>query len=165
MKTFYRYLRALKFNDSRMELETLPHGGICLRFQESEDGNLWFTYARCSPTELFSKSVARRIADHRAAHLADSTIESLNASPLHGPLIFTEETDVLIEMVIVFSLAFAQLGVEAPIIGYLSQELNALAKALQHLAASNIREMRKADIWKAGIAAANFKGGYESLSR
>lgn len=67
MSVKYRYHRPIEYNARRIG-ETRPslYGGICFRFEERERDQI-VTFSVCHPTELFSKSVAKRIADERAA--------------------------------------------------------------------------------------------------
>ena len=159
MTAFYRYIRPVKFNEHRVELETLPHGGICLRFDENEDGTLWFTFSRCHSDELFSKEVAKRIADNRA--------KAAHSAPRHelcGSLTPSKVTEVLVEQVIDWCEAWtAPIDTRWYVTGlYLEQEYRALARALELLVASNLSEKHKADVWKEGLAAIDTRELYAS---
>lgn len=146
MTAFYRYIRPVKFNQSRVELDTLPRGGICLRFDENEDGTLWFTFSRCHGDELFSKEVAKRIADNRAKTARPEFCGAFRPSKI---------TEVLVEQVIDWCDEWrAPIGNRWYVTGlYLEQEYRALARALEQLITSNLAEKHKADVWKEGLAA------------
>lgn len=98
-KVFYRYVRPVLFNAKRAELVTQKKGGICLRFQE-QAGELWFTSAMCDHTQLFSKDVAKCIADDRALFAITS---GMAMAGYHGPICkVTKNSDELIDAVIKF---------------------------------------------------------------
>ena len=154
MKTFYRFVRPLKLDEKRIELDTLPKGGVCLRFDENpEGGTLRFNYARCHPEDLFSKAAAKKIADHRA---------SIDVSMCSVP--FTEDTTKLVADVIEYCMA--DHGVPTTYLEiYKRAELRELGQALQLLVARNDAEHRKAEIYKTAWQAARYVEGYENLSR
>jgi hypothetical protein len=163
MKTFYRYIRPVKLNEHRLELETVPHGGVCLRFDEAPDGTLFFTHARCHHEELFSKAVAKRVADQRATNRQGLVGQPAPPTvPMAmDPTILTEE---VIKAAAAWDPAWFDLG-ENFYMTYMKLELRELKNALEQLIESNKRELAKAEIWKAGIAAAKHGERYESLSR
>lgn len=160
MPIFYRYIRPLELDEQRIELRTAARGGVCLRFEGAGGhGDLRFTHARCHADELFSKTVAKQIADQRAlqyigvqlptvpysmdsATLADSVVAACEWDPAHGN------------------------GDVSPFqLNYLKLELHELKNALQLLLVSNRRELEKHEIWMAGIEAAQHGRLYESLGR
>lgn len=63
-QVFYRYLRAVRLNERQVSRQTLPRGGICFRFERAGDVYLP-SWSICHPTDLFSKEVARLMADER----------------------------------------------------------------------------------------------------
>ena len=160
MNSFYRYIRPLKFIERRIELETLPRGGICLRFQEEAEGGLSFTHARCHTDELFSKAVAKRICDDRSASQKHWAFDkptvpyNTNAVILVQDVIATAETwnpSVAKDM--------------AAVATYLKLEMRELSSCLDRLVSSNGREVAKADIWKFGLGAAGFINQYAKAAR
>jgi hypothetical protein len=162
MKPFYRYIRPVKLNEQRLELETLPRGGICLRFDE-RDGELEFTHSRCHTDELFSKAVAKRVADFRAANRLN-----LVGQPPPPTVPMTMDPVILVDEVIKSCTAWDPMIFDLGqnfYLTYMKLELHELKNALERLVDSNLREQEKAEIWKAGIAAAKHGERYESLSR
>lgn len=149
---FYRYVRPLQFNEQRVELETKPHGGICLRFDEMTDG-LSFTHARCHSSELFSKSVARRIVDARGTQLA--------STPAQPRVLNAMNALELTERVIESCRAWNSNSKEV-LAMYYKLELTELATALDKLLAENATASAKAEIWKAGLAAINYTEKYRT---
>lgn len=151
MTVFYRYIRPVKFNEVRAELETLPRGGICLRLDDL-GGALSFSYARCHDDELFSKDVAKRIADNRARSWQN--LEML-IEPSKNP-------KLLAERVIEAAEAWrAPIDSRWYVAGqYVEIELRALAHNLEALMISNAREEAKALIWKAGVEAIDTAARY-----
>ncbi len=151
LKTFYRYLRPQRFNEKRMELLTLPKGGICLRFEELPEGDLFFTYSRCSPTEFFNKEVAREITDARAEFI----LREPDLLTAVRNLPSTRDSNLLISLVIERSLN-VQIGIDSSVKSYIRQEYAALGKSLKQLLEENARQRlrlsRLADateFWKA----------------
>jgi hypothetical protein len=69
----YRYVRPLRFDLARCELETCPTGGVALRFERyvRPGGEMvsWVIAARCHPTDDFSRAAARAALDGRARRL------------------------------------------------------------------------------------------------
>jgi hypothetical protein len=158
MKIFYRYIRPVKFVENRAELQTLPHGGICLRFEELESGELTFTHARCHDDELFSKEVAKNITIQRSAGRAQGieypTVQlSMDALALSNSVIHScLEWDPRF------------LNDQAFILKYLKLEFHELAHALEEVLCMNHSERMKSEIWTAGISARNLKEQYSALS-
>lgn len=164
MIPFYRYIRPVKLDETRGELTTLPHGGVCLRFDEApDDSALFFTHARCHSEELFSKMVAKRVADQRA-----SVRRGLSGQPPMPTVPMSMDPAVLTDGVIkacsVWDPVWFDLGANF-FLTYTRLELRELKFTLEQLVQSNTREQTRARIWKAGIAAAQYGAQYENLSR
>jgi hypothetical protein len=158
--TFYRYIRPVKFNEQRIELDTSPRGGICLRFEEYNN-KLWFTHSRCHADELFSKEVAKRIADTRAKAV---TTQKLHVLGYLGDLPCIKDTSTLVEHVIDWCLNWVPPeDAGATVRQYLRVEQRQLGSALHELTTQNAMERLKAEIWKEGMAAAQYKRQYEAL--
>ena len=144
MNAFYRYIRPQRFNPRRVELMTMPKGGICLRFEELPEGDLFFSYARCHSTEYFSKDVARVIADDRAA-VAKSDVRVLQQLRL---IPYSQNTDLLVRSVIRRCRAI-DVSSEHPLIQhYMKVDYADLADVLERLHQSNIREEQTCEAWK-----------------
>lgn len=148
MPTFYRYLRPLKLNEKRLELQTLPRGGICLRFEELPEGDLFFTYARCHPEDYFNRDVARVIADDRAL-AAKSDVRVLTQL---RSLPNTQSTSQLIHSVILRCRLMNVATEHALIQRYMQQEYAGFADVLEQLEAANRREELRCAAWKKGLA-------------
>jgi hypothetical protein len=165
-KLFYRYVRPVKLDEGRLELTTLPRGGVCLRFQEMGDGALSFTHSRCHTDDLFSKEVAKRVADSRAAQYAKIAEGGVNPPPPTVPMAM--DPAILVKSVIeacdAWDPTLFDLGHNF-YVTYLKLELHELKTTLTHLIDSNTCENAKAKIWRAGIEAAKYAERYESLSR
>lgn len=147
VKTFYRYLRPQRFNEKRIELTTLPHGGICLRFEELPDGDLFFTYSRCHPQDLFNKDVARVIADDRASAAKSDVriISCLRALPN------VQNTDLLVNSV-VRRCRLINVELQHQIVQkYMQHEYCGFANVLEQLQESNRIEQLRCEAWKKGI--------------
>ncbi len=67
-KVFYRYYRPLGIRSTH-ETFTRSDGGVCLRFEQLPEGDLFFTAAICHPEDTFSKAVSKKITDTRAQHI------------------------------------------------------------------------------------------------
>ncbi len=144
VSVFYRYIRPQRFNPKRVELMTMPKGGVCLRFERLPEGDRFFTYARCHPTEYFNKDVARVIADDRAtaAKSDERVLNQLRFIPDN------QITDLLVTVVI---LRCRQMDVskEHPLIQhYMKIEYAGFADVLEQLHNSNIREEQACEAWK-----------------
>jgi hypothetical protein len=149
--TFYRYVRPVKFDEKRLELNTNPRGGICLRFDENADGTLNFVHARCHEDELFSKDVAKRMVDWRASHPSfTARIPS------------TKKTEVLLEDVMTWCLDW-QPGTDEYVTLYTMYELRCLGAALAELLTKNLQEEHKAAVWRAGIESIKTTEMYERM--
>lgn len=156
---FYRYIRPVKFNEKRLEFETQPKGGVCLRFQSyPETSSLWFTHARCNSTELFSKEVAKRIADVRAHEIISEATEAI-----HGPILYDKNPLVLCERVADFCADWSLPEKRSVSFQYLRQEFRELGTVLENILVSNAQERIKAEIWKSSISATNTKTQYRTL--
>jgi hypothetical protein len=148
---FYRYIRPQRFDPKRQELITLPRGGICLRFAATGTGDLWFTYSRCHPEDLFKKDVARLQADHRAmlAQTDERIIEASSTIPN------VRNTDLLIHTVIDRCLTW-----EPPedstnlVIWFMAREWKGLAESIRSVYYANIREIQLQQEWQQVLAAA-----------
>lgn len=134
---FYRYVRPLKFNRERCELETAPKGGVCLRFERVADEVLTFSFSRCHEDELFSKEVAKRVADDRAWRLR--TWEG----PPRPEIQQTTEKSLLVEQVIDYCLSWRGSG--SPIQTYMEHEYRDLAIALVRILKKNVRAQEQLD--------------------
>ena len=157
---FYRYIRPIKFNEDRMELETHALGGVCLRFDEHADGKLWFAHARCHDKELFSKEVAKKIADHRAQNAIKHGCEGL-----FGRFQYSKDTALLCEQVVDWCENWKPPSRASIVMSdYLAQELYDLAKSIAKIMSSNVQETIKAEIWKSGVQAINSREMYKKIS-
>lgn len=156
---FYRYIRPVKFDEKRLEFQTQPKGGVCLRFEfYPETSTLWFTHARCNGTELFSKEVAKRIADARAFN---SKAEGTEA--IHGPILYDKNPLVLCERVADFCADWTLPEKHTVSFQYLRQEFRELGTVLENILVLNAQERIKAEIWKSSISATNTKTQYRTL--
>ena len=159
MNVFYRYIRPQRFNPRRVELMTMPKGGICLRFEELPEGDLFFTYARCHPTDFFSKDVARVIADDRAS-AARTDVRVLQRLRLIPD---SQDTTLLVNAVIRRCRQMDVTDEHALIQHYMRNEYVGLADVLEQLDQTNTREKQmceawrrvNADLWKTAYAGAN----------
>jgi hypothetical protein len=148
MNVFYRYIRPQRLNKKRMELQTLPHGGICLRFERLPEGDLFFTYARCHPYDSFSKDVARVIADDRAAAAKSDArvLQQLRALP------DTQSTGQLIHSVIRRCRLMDTPNEHDIVQRYMQQEYSGFAAVLERLEEDNRLEELRCTAWKKGMA-------------
>lgn len=161
MKSFYRFYRPVRFDERRIELMTQEKGGICLRFDENEHlpGVLQFNFARCRDDELFSKSVAKQIADHRQSmdHDFPSVPFSENATVLAYAVIAycSDEHEHRTPITHAAEVAWS----------YRQIALRDFGHALRDLIDSNQRETAKLRIWQAGLEAAHYGEQYASQGR
>jgi len=147
MSVFYRYIRPKRFNPKRVELITLPQGGICLRFERLPEGDLFFTYSRCHPSEHFNKDVARVIADDRAkvAKENESVLGLLRRIP------DSQLTDLLVHAC---ALRCAKMEKELEnepsvlVRDYMAHEYFQFGEHLKNLYARNIKEEEHCESWK-----------------
>jgi len=152
-KIFYRYIRPAVFNITRAELETNPRGGICLRFEKGEGDLLYFSHSRCDDSELFSKAVAKNIADRRAIETAeDENRPTVQAS---------KDTRVLVEQVIEACQHCWEVSSQATAV-YRKLESRELAAALEKMMLKNYDVKARAHIWRAGIAATGTAAFYSN---
>lgn len=148
MTVFYRYVRPKRLDERRGELITLPHGGIALRFEELPEGDLFFTHARCHPTDYFNKDVARLITDDRAAVARSDArvLEHLRHIP------YSHDTDLLVHAVI-GRCRRMDISQDAPLVQrYMQHEYQHLGEVLSELRDTNDYQERRAAAWKAAIA-------------
>lgn len=166
MSVFYRYIRPTKLNDTRIELDTLPKGGVCLRFEEyqgKDEAWIWFTYSRCRNNELFSKDVAKLIADARATAAVDRKHHLLGH---YGKLEYVKGADEMIGRVVQWCDTWVPPPEATPMIQHYHRvAMQELSTTIKLLLAQNERERKKAEIWKAGIAAAGYSARYEELNK
>lgn len=157
---FYRYIRPQRFNPRRVELITLPKGGMCLRFEELPEGDLFFTYARCHPTEFFNKDVARVISDDRAvaAKSDNRVLQQLRNLP------WSQNTDLLVQAVIRRCRSIDVSAEHALIQHYMHIEYAGVADILEKLHANNAREGRVCESWKR-VNADLWKTAYEGANK
>lgn len=144
MNLFYRYLRPQRFNEKRAELTTLPQGGICLRFEELPEGDLFFTYARCHPSDHFNKEVARLIADDRAAAAKSEprVLELLRHLPN------SQNTDLLVQAIIRKCKMMDVSSQHFLVQHYMKNEYQVFAEVLELLYLKNQGEERRCELWK-----------------
>lgn len=155
---FYRYIRPARFLENRAEVVVSPNGGVCLRF-EIYSGQLWFTFARGSSKDRFSKDVAKKIADHRS--MSARIVPIGDITPFAGILPkVTKDTDELITLVIDWCLTWS--APETPTGKFLQVEYDELAKQLAEIRLKNSQQEKTAEEWKSIQAAANFAGQYRA---
>ena len=157
-KLFYRYIRPVRFDEQKVEPLILPRGGICLRFEERNAGEYSFTYSRCLPNELFSKSVAKRIADERASHHND-VIETPFA------ISDSETSKAMTASVVEVCRNWVPALAPHPFYVYMCNELRELGRALEVIVVSNNQEQQRAEIWRAGVQASQYLSIYELQSK
>jgi hypothetical protein len=155
---FYRYIRPVQFDSKRAELVTNPKGGVCLRFEMVGDA-LWFTHARCSSDEFFSKDVAKRCADVRATDAKKNGYVDLGYC---GHIPFTKKTDELIHEIISWASMWVPQVKEASVL-YHAFELKELATDLETIGYANQLQERLGVEWKSSMAAANYGEMYGKL--
>jgi hypothetical protein len=166
MSHFYRYIRPFLFNEKRAELQTSPHGGICLRFEEHPHGGLWFSHARCHSNEVFSKVVAKKIVDGRANKYSSTGNDSMARVDRgdFGTFPYTQNTLELVDHVINHCKTWkAPLDKRWYVTNqYLENEFKELADALELMEYQNDLNFAKAGIWAAGIASTDITGQYRT---
>ena len=158
-QVFYRYIRPVTFNTTRLEFETLATGGICLRFEELSTTTLLFTYSRCHLEDHFNKKVAKAVADKRseAAKLDDRLMSMMS---IDTPL--SMDTASLIATVIKHCREWKPEPEEhLPIIHYLIIEWQGFANALENLNNVNLAQERIGTVWK-GVVNNLFQKTYSS---
>ena len=121
----------------------LPHGGVCLRFEPLPEGDLFFSHSRCGEQDFFNRSVARRVADARAAILKEKpeVMQVMRGIP-HGQL----DTPRLVGAVIERCRSVEATG-KVLINDYMATELGLLATTLEQLMANNAHQHRLAESW------------------
>jgi hypothetical protein len=158
MSAFYRYLRPLKFDPLRFEMTTVAKGGICFRF-ERRGGGLLFTHSRCHPEDVFSRAVARSIADTRAKDAySDARLVEMMTIPN-----ISEALPDLLPHILRECRAFSPTGLSPIIHRYISVEWQGLADQVEKLLARNWREQEMADVWIAASRAMKTAERYEAL--
>lgn len=123
---------------------TMPKGGFCLRFEQLPEGDLFFTYARCHPTDFFNRDVARVIADDRAAAaMSDARVlEQLRRLP------WSQNTDLLVNAVVRRCRAIDVSSEHLLVQHYMRVEYAGVADLLEKLQTDNAREERVCAAWK-----------------
>lgn len=162
MTHFYRYVRPIGADVKRSEMQTLPHGGVCLRFDFNEkypDGYT-FSHARCHSQELFSKAVARRLVDERAEQMAKLSFKDFPKVSV------TMDADQLVHNVVLESLLWDPevKGASVAFIEYFKLELRELASSLIELLAIRSSEHAKIETWNDIISATKFRDQYANLN-
>ncbi len=159
MTVFYRYYRPQKYSTERAAMETLPRGGVCLRFETLEDwpNSLWFTHARCHSTELFSKSTARQIADQRAKELFDRRYDLPQVPSNADPSFLLAAT---LQMINCWQPPPEQVYTE-----YLAIEYRELALALHQVIFANTKAEMDQEAFNLHLAAKQYGELYASLAR
>ncbi len=134
----------------------MPKGGICLRFEELPEGDLFFTYARCHPTDFFNKDVARVIADDRAAAAKSDyrVLQQLRLIP------YSQNTDLLVQAVINRCRLIDVSSEHLLIQHYMRVEYADLAELIEKLHYGNVREEQACEAWKR-VNADLWKTAYE----
>lgn len=160
MRQFYRYIRPQRFNEKRMDLTTMSHGGICLRFEELPEGDLFFTYSRCHKEDFFNKGVARLIADDRAtvAKSDPRVLEMLRHLPN------SQNTDLLAYAIILKCRKLSTSDEHPLVQRYMQQEYASFADVLEDIYLSNETEARRCASWKK-VTADMWKSTYQEHNK
>jgi hypothetical protein len=154
---FYRYIRPVLFDEKRIELVTQKKGGVCFRF-EIDGNSIWFTHSRCKNDELFSKEVAKKIADERAKFAKE---KGWNKDGFCGAFQITKDTLALCRDVVYFGLEFAgKTDHEDMLMQYWALEYLDLSCQLHFMLVSNQHQEQKLKDWKTSIEAAKFREMY-----
>lgn len=148
MNMFYRFVRPQSFKQHRSAMIALPHGGVCLRFEQLPEGDLFFAHSRCGDNELFSRDVARRVADTRAEQLKKQP-EVLKV--VRGVPFTWLDTPHLVGAVIERCRSIEPTDTVL-IDHYLATELELLATTLEQLLANNAHQHRLAESWGFAIS-------------
>jgi len=161
-RVFYRYIRPIRFDTKRFEFDTLPNGGICLRFERNPDGTTLFTYSRCHAEDHFNKQVAKSIADRRAqAAKSDDRLLSTMSPDMRG---VGESAEELVPFIMAYCSEFDP-GAHPFLIGhYLSIEWKGFVEALQRIVKLNDRELEIGRVWMAAAGAADAMAQYSQQS-
>jgi len=162
VKSFYRYLRPVRFDTSRLEFNTLPNGGVCLRFDENEWAGLTFSAARCHEDDHFNKGVARKIADSRMAVIKNDP-RLLEAASI--PYV-TEDTNDLAALVIDRCEQWQPSPETHTLVShYLSIEWKGLAQQLFKLLLQNSQEREKGAAFITAAHALELAAAYQERMR
>ncbi len=153
---FYRFIRPQAIDSTRAELKTNPKGGVCLRFEPSGD-YLWFTHSRRETDSLFSKEVAKKLADTMAVVVKQNGWHELGYC---GRLPITKNTDELIASVIQWAAKTTFDEDCQPSVFYLLQETKDMIISLQNILTTNKNQRENLENWKKVLAAANFQSVY-----
>lgn len=156
--TFYRYIRPTIFDTKRAEIVTHLHGGVCLRFELYND-KLWFTHSRCAMSELFSKDVAKCVADQRAKIAKHSKYHMLGYC---GAFPITKKTSDLCSFVSSWAETWVPEVNEAAVL-YHAFELKELTSFLKLIEFNNRQQECLAQDWKSSIAAAHYGEMYGKI--
>lgn len=157
---FYRYIRPTRFDETRLEFNTYPKGGVCLRFEETPEGGLWFSHSRCHPDDHFNKAVARKVADERARIIKSDPV-LLSAL---GAIRYSQDASDLAMFVFDHCREWDLTAKSSsPMSLYLKIEWLRLADALEHLLRGNHREVEKGRIWITAAHAAEMVASYRQI--
>lgn len=157
VKTFYRYIRPVLFDEKRSELITQKKGGICLRF-EIDGSSLFFTHARCGFNDLFSKDVAKKIADERARTAKE---RAWHKDGFCGAFEITKDTFKLCNDVVHFGLAFAKkTDHDDVLMQHWALEYLDLSCQLHFTLCGNQAQEQKLKHWQQSIEAAKYREMY-----
>jgi len=156
-KPFYRYIRPSMFNQQRLDFEPSAYGGVCLRFEE-HDGTLWVAHARCAVNELFSKDVAKRIADARAEHLLEMKYPEQGNC---GKFPMTKKTSELCSHLLAWAETWVPETKNATLL-YHAFEMKELASDIRLIEFTNEQQEQLSNDWITSIEAAKFSSQYGS---
>lgn len=144
-RIFYRYIRPVKFNSKRMDFDTLPNGGICLRFERMSGSNTLFTYSRCHGEDHFNKVVAKKIADERAERAkSDARLLAAMSPDMDG---IGESAEELCYFLIAYCDEFSPADYPFLVAHYLSIEWKGFVEALEKIMKQNQREIEMGQVW------------------
>ena len=160
-RVFYRYIRPISFDPKRMDFNTQPRGGVCLRFEKlGETDDVLFTYSRCHPDDHFSKSVAKKVADHRAGLAkTDVRLAEAMAPNMNG---IEEDSETLTCFLIAYCREFDASKYPFLISHYLAIEWLGFADALERIMRHNQREKEIARIWQTAAGAMEMAEAYKN---
>lgn len=147
MLPFYRFIRPVRFNYKRSELTTLPRGGICLRFEQAENENLWFSYSRCHPDDLFNKVVAKQIADSKAEVIRNSPV-LLDIFSVLPP---SKNTDALVSCIFDFSKSISTVSEISLVHQYLLLDVRLFSTALAEIHTENKKQEALLEHWSKAL--------------
>ena len=150
-RVFYRYIRPVKFDTSRLEFDTLSNGGVCLRFERNPDGTTLFTYSRCHSEDHFNKAVAKLVADQRAtAAKSDDRLLSTMSPDMHS---VGEDAESLVYFIMAYCSEFDPSDHPFLIAHYLSIEWKGFVEALSRIMKHNAKQREIGSIWIAAATA------------